>query len=329
MANMADTTRRDFVKHSAAATAAAALGASCTLDRNTAHADARPMIDCHIHLYDPTRPQGPPPDFPPPGDPVLYRPTLPDRFIEVAAPHGVTSTVVVEASTWPQDNDWVLELAEKNPVIVGLVGNLVPGKPQFAAQVRRLSRNPLFRGIRIRGEGNLPIVQGLRDSQWVRDLQLLAEHDLALDVAGWSGSPADFAALAQRLPDLRIVINHVAGAKADGKPLPAPFRQELAAAAAHPNVFCKISGLVESTGAREGKAPRDPAYYAPTIDAFWETFGEDRLIYGSNWPVSDHAAPYAVVFNIVDTYFTAKSPAARRKYFTDNALAAYKPVLKS
>ena len=71
------------------------------------------------------------------------------------------------------------------------------------------------------------------------------------------------------------------------------------------------------------EAPRDTAYYLPVLDHLWECFGEDRLIYGSNWPVSDRGAPYEVVFKIVHEYFTSKGRDAAEKYFWRNATVAY------
>jgi L-fuconolactonase len=192
--------------------------------------------------------------------------------------------------------------------------------------VRRLSRNPLFRGIRIRGVGNKTVEQGVEDSAWLRDLNLLADHDLSLDIANWSGTVPQMTRLAAALPSLRMVVNHIAGLRVDGQPPPPQFIEELGRAARHSNIYCKISGLAEATGARNGTAPTDPEYYKPTIDAFWDTLGEDRLIYGSNWPVCEWAASYATVFGIVDAYFTSKGSAARRKFFAGNARHAYKWV---
>ena len=75
-----------------------------------------------------------------------------------------------------------------------------------------------------------------------------------------------------------------------------------------------------------GQAPRDTAYYLPILDHLWETFGPDRLIYGSNWPVSDKGAPYDVIFKIVDEYFRTKGNEACEKYFWKNSKAAYRWV---
>ena len=97
------------------------------------------------------------------------------------------------------------------------------------------------------------------------------------------------------------------------------------AAAVGRNVFCKVSALVEGTGRKDGDAPADVAYYRPVLDALWEIFGEDRLIYGSNWPVSDRFAKYATVHGIVRAYFAERGRRAEEKFFLGNALAAYKP----
>ena len=102
------------------------------------------VIDAHTHFYDPRRPQGVP--WPAKNDAVLYKTTLPADLKRVAP--RVTGTVVVEASAWLEDNQWILDLAEREPLIVGFVGHLDPGTPGFADHVRRFSRHRLFRGIR-------------------------------------------------------------------------------------------------------------------------------------------------------------------------------------
>ncbi len=105
-----------------------------------------PIIDTHVHLYDPTRPQGVP--WPDKTDATLYKPTLPDRFRSVTKGLGIVGMVEVECSPWVEDNQWVLDIAAKDRIIVGTVGNLDPTKPDFRKHLERFHRNPLFRGIR-------------------------------------------------------------------------------------------------------------------------------------------------------------------------------------
>ena len=64
-------------------------------------------------------------------------------------------------------------------------------------------------------------------------------------------------------------------------------------------------------------------YYRPVLDTLWELFGEDRLVYGSNWPVSEHGASFATVVGIVRDYFTAKGERAAARHFLGNSQAAY------
>ena len=98
------------------------------------------------------------------------------------------------------------------------------------------------------------------------------------------------------------------------------------AAAKQARVFCKVSALVELAKARAGekKVPEDLEYYEPILKSTWEIFGDDRLIYGSDWPVSDIAAPYRTVFSIVNEFVKARGAAATVKYFWKNAQAAYR-----
>ncbi|HEY3790024.1 MAG TPA: amidohydrolase family protein, partial [Urbifossiella sp.] len=104
------------------------------------------IIDTHTHFYDPTRPEGVP--WPGQDDKLLFRKVLPDEFKKLAKPHGVTGTVVVEASPRVEDNQWLLDLAKDEPFLVGIVGRLLPGDEEFAKHLKRFAKNPLFRGIR-------------------------------------------------------------------------------------------------------------------------------------------------------------------------------------
>lgn len=311
-------TRREFLQ-STLQTSVAAVAASTLLDTSSAE-DRLPIVDCHTHFYDPTRPEGIP--WPGKGDAVLYRTILPKQFLEQAAPVGVTKTIVVEASPRVEDNAWLLDLAAKNPSIIGVVGNLTPGKPEFAGHLKRFAANKLYRGIRV---NHGAVKTGLDQPEFLADIKRLAELGLELDVNGGPDMPADVARLAEKLTDLRIVINHLGNVDVDGAEPPTAWRDGMRAAAKHPRVFCKVSALVEHAKPKSGekKVPEEVDFYRPILDAIWSIFGDDRLIYGSNWPVSDHAASYKVLFSIVNQYVTARGKATADKFFWKNAQAAY------
>jgi len=277
------------------------------------------IVDTHTHFYDPTRPQGVP--WPSPDDKFLYRPVLPDEYRRLAEPLGVMGTVVVEASAWAADNQWVLDLAAKNPFLLGLVGNLPPGTDDFREHFPQLVKQPKWLGIRVNAG---PLAKGLDQPAFLADLARLADAGKELDVNGRPDLLPLVDQLATKLPNLRIVINHLANVRIDGPNVPNQWRTELHAAAKHPRVFLKVSALVEGASQGNRKAPTDPAYYEPMLDATWAAFGDDRVIYGSNWPVSARFADYGTVQRIVQQYVRAKQPQALHKFFMVNAQTAYR-----
>lgn len=274
------------------------------------------IIDTHTHFYDPTRPQGVP--WPSPDDKLLYRTVLPHHCKAVALAEGVTGTVVVEASAWLADNQWILDLAADDDFLVGLVGHIDPDRPGFGAELTALAANPLFRGIRCGGRYFADIQQG----SFLRDMALLADNDLELDVLLGPDYFAGVIQLAQQLPNLRIVVNHIGLMPIDGQAIAVDWVTRYQQLAAQPNVYMKVSGFMELSTVRP--APAEVEYYYPTLDVLWHAFGADRLIYGSNWPVCEVAGTYAQCITIVKSYFQTKGESAYQKYFWQNAQAVYK-----
>jgi L-fuconolactonase len=86
-------------------------------------------------------------------------------------------------------------------------------------------------------------------------------------------------------------------------------------------VYAKVSNVPRRSGER---VPDEVGFYRSALDELWEVFGEDRLIYGSNWPVSARIAPYETAFKVVREYFAAKGQEASEKYFWRNSKAAYR-----
>jgi predicted TIM-barrel fold metal-dependent hydrolase len=266
-------------------------------------------VDTHTHFYDPGRPQGVP--WPSKSETSLYRTVLPAEFKKLAEPHGVKGTVVVEASAWVEDNQWVLDLAARDPFLLGVVGHLEAGKPEFAPNLARFHRNPLFLGLRA---GGAAVAEAWKCAAQVEDFRRLADAGLELDVLIPAPSLVNVARLADRLPGLRMVINHLPGAV----PPAASMLRELASRS---GVFVKVSSVLRQI---DGRLVENLDEYRESLDALWETFGEDRLIYGSDWPVSARAASYASVIGIVRRYFEGKGRGACEKYFWRNSQTAYR-----
>lgn len=304
--------RREFLAASAGLTVAGSLAA-------TAGASI-PIIDTHIHLFDPTRPQGIP--WPEKTDKILYKPALPERYRNIAGKLGVVGAIVVEASPWLEDNQWVLDTAATDPVIVGVIGNLEPGKPDFIKNLERFQVNPLFRGIR---NGNLwghDISSEMNNPTLIADLRNMAQNGLVLDTA--NPNPALLAAilrLTDQVPELKVIIDHLPQMTipTDGS-IKNQYEANLKELGQRPKVYVKISEVLRRIN---GKVPTELDFYRDRLDKISGVFGEDRLLYGSDWPNSDSWLPFENGLRLVQEYFKAKGPAAAEKYFWKNSIAAY------
>lgn len=282
------------------------------------------IIDTHIHLYDTAREEGVP--WPPANDKVLYKPHMPAEFKRVAQAAGVTGVVIVEASHRLDDNRWVLELVENDPFFVGLVGNIDPYSEQFEKHLKQLQGDPRFVGIRARVPGKKLDYQ---DKRLLANFRQLSEAKLTLDVLmNGEGTETilEVHRLAQAIPDLNIVVNHVLGYNIDGNAPDEAWQQAVNTLAENPNVYVKVSGLYQRCTAQP--APHNVDHYTSLLDVLWLNFGSERLIYGSNWPCTKKSGDYASFVRLVDTYFQRKGQAARERYFWKNAVKAYRLNLK-
>src|ERR1035437_187960 len=280
-----------------------------------------PIIDTHIHLFDTPRPQGVP--YPNKNDAKLYQPALPERYRKIAQPLGVVGAIEIEASPWIEDNLWVLEVAGKDSIMVGTVGDLEPGKPEFPQYLERYHRNPLFRGIRYGNLWGRDIGAELNKPEFIEGLKLLAEANLVLDTA--NPRPALIEAMVRvtdKVPNLRIVIDHLPPLE---PPAEAPAREQYEAnlreLAKRPQVYVKVSEVLRRVN---GRVPSYLNFYRPRLDQLWDIFGEDHLVFGSDWPNGDNWAPFETVLSVIREYFTGKVRAVAEKYFWKNSIAAYR-----
>lgn len=278
-----------------------------------------PVIDTHIHLFDPARLQGIP--WPPKDDAVLYKSALPQRYREVTHGLGIAGAIELECSPWLEDNQWVLDVAAAEPLIVGMIGDLEPGKPGFREQLDRFHRNPLFLGIRCGNLWGRDLGADVLRPDFISDLRALAGTGLTLDTA--NPDPALLGAvvrLSDQIPGLRIVIDHLPQLAADAWKLKI-VRDDLCELGQRPQVYAKISEVLRAT---DGAVGRDVKLYRVMLDEIWEIFGDDRLVYGSDWPNCDHISTLPEGLAVVREYVASRGAAAAEKLFWKNSLAAYR-----
>lgn len=304
-----DLTRRTFLSEIASVASLSAI---------RLQPSAIPIIDTHIHLFDPTRPQGAPYSGPP-GVPV--EPSLPPRYRKLATPLGIVGAVKVEASPWVEDNLWALEAAERDTIIVGVVGNLEPDKAEFAEMLDRYHKNQLFRGIRYGNLWGRDITKQADNPAFIDGLKRLQQADLVLDTANPRVDLLQaIVRITDKIPDLRVVLDHVPSLEPTTDTRKA-YDQALDLLQQRPSVFVKLSAVIHRI---DGRVSTELAPYRDRLEELIGRFGENRIVFGSDWPNSDGVAPLDKVVGVVREFFQTRPRPVAEKYFWKNSLAAYK-----
>jgi predicted TIM-barrel fold metal-dependent hydrolase len=233
--------------------------------------------------------------------------------------------VEIEASPWIEDNLWVLQVEEKDSLMVGTIGNLQPDKPEFKEYLDRYHKNKLFLGIRYGNLWGYSLTKQVSNPAFIEGLKLMEQADLAMDTANPRPDLLEAVlTVTDKVPGLRIILDHLpamfARMDANGRASVEKTLQELSK---RRQVFIKLSEVLRLV---DGKAATDQALYKPNLDYLFELFGEDRVIFGSDWPNQFAADNLPAIVKIVQDYFGTKSRGAAEKYFWKNSIAAYKWV---
>ncbi|WP_347558131.1 amidohydrolase family protein [Robbsia sp. KACC 23696] len=284
-----------------------------------------PIIDSHIHLFDTRRAQGIP--WPAPGD-VRYEPSLPEHYRPLASAHGITRAIVVEASPWFDDNQWlarVLHEATASSVgqdvdIAGYVGNLDLRDSRFERQLTELIDNTPLLGLRYGNLWERSLLEDMQRPECMTALRALSEHRLALDSA--NPDPALIKALlhiTDALPMLTVIVDHLPNAQVPVAARDA-YEHDLRSLASRPTVFAKLSEIPQQI---DGTTVLDPTRYQSRFDLLAAEFGEDRILFGSDWPNSKALATFDDTVTLTKHLMRGRSPVACAKFFADNAVRAY------
>lgn len=249
---------------------------------------------------------------------VLQRDFLPHHLQEELSRAGFDVCVAVQARQTLDETRWLLELASQSPFIAGVVGWVDLRSPDAYSQLAEFGAHPKLVGIR-------HIVQSEEDDRFLlrpdflRGVGLLEEFDLTYDILIYPRHLQVAAEFAARFPRLRFVLDHLA------KPLIRqgdlqPWENDLKELARLPNVFCKVSGMVTEANWNNWK----PEDISPYLDVVFDSFGADRLMIGSDWPVCTLAASYVTTMNVVLRYLAEFPEGARKAVLGGNAQRFWK-----
>ena len=249
--------------------------------------------------------------------PQLKRDFLPADLQPLLNAAGVDGCVAVQAQQNVAETQWLLQLADQHPFIRGVVGWVDLCRSNVADGLRRLAAHPRLRGVR-------HVVQDEPDDRFMlrpdflRGIAALAPLGLTYDILIYARQLPAAIELVQRFPQQRFVLDHVGKPEIRDRHLD-PWRDNITALAAQPNVSCKLSGMVTEADWQQWK----PSDFTAYLDIVLARFGAQRLMIGSDWPVCTLAGTYEDVMAVVTDYVGFLSPSEREAVRGGNAARFY------
>jgi L-fuconolactonase len=309
------STRREFLSSATALTLTALAPAN-----SAAAAPSLPIVDTHVHLWDLARFRLPWLE----GASGLNRNFLWQDYRQAAEGLDVVKAVYMEVDVDPsqqeREADTVAELCRRGDTV--LAAAVISGRPasdRFAAYIKRFAAQPVIKGVRqvLHGPGTPPGT--CLDPAFIRGIRLLGELGLSFDLCMRPGELPDGAKLAEACPGTSFILDHCGNPEVFARDL-TPWKKHLALVAGRPNVCCKVSGIVASTGGR----PWKPEDLAPIINHVLAAFGPDRVVFGGDWPVCLLGASLARWVQALREVVRERGVGERRKLFHDNAVRVYR-----
>jgi L-fuconolactonase len=251
-----------------------------------------------------------------PGLTKIYRDFGPADLQPFLAHYGIAQTILVQAAQTVEETRFLLDIARKTPFVAGVVGWVDFVDAHAAQIIAWLAEDELLVGLR-------PMVQDMPDDDWLVGSRLapafhaLVDHGLVFDALVFPRHLSRLLVVADRHPDLTIVIDHGAKPAIRERRLD-PWQADMAALAGRGNIVCKLSGLVTEAGT--GWTVDD---LRPFVDHLLEVFGPGRLLWGSDWPVVNLAGGYESWREAAEILLAPLTPADRAAVLGGNAKRVY------
>lgn len=248
---------------------------------------------------------------------ILKQDYLPADLEPQLAGSNVTGTIAVQARQRLEETRWLLELAGRHRFIKGVVGWFDICSDDLQSQLNEFTDDPKLVGARhvIHDE---PEDDFMLRPEFITGMEKLVQYNLTYDLLLFPKHLKNALELVSLFPDQRFVLDHIS------KPLIKagtmdPWQEEITALASQPNVWCKISGLVTEADHEQWKYED----FVPYLDTVVESFGKDRIMLGSDWPVCRLAGEYHEVLDIPVRYFQNMGQADKEKIFSLNCMDCY------
>lgn len=306
--------RRDFLHVSAALTTSA-----LSLDASASDKDELPILDTHVHVWDLKQ-------FKLPwltADAPFAKNYLISDYVEATKGCNLAKCVYMEVDVAleqkQKEADWIRGVIKegKTPFVAAIVGCAVREKG-FADYAKQFKGDPYVKGLRqVVHVKETPAGFILHDDV-VAAMKLLGELNLTFDLCMRHGDLQDAVKLTAKCPDTRFVLDHCGNPNVQAKDH-TTWKKDLEALAKNKNVIIKISGILFT--AKKGEWT--PEQLAPIVNHCLDTFGPDRAIFASDWPVCTVGGTFKQWLDAVKTITKSRKEDDRKKLFHDNALKFY------
>jgi L-fuconolactonase len=279
------------------------------------------IVDSHVHFWDPAELHYPWLD----ALPSLQRAFLPQDYAAATGQVPIGGMVFVEANCRPEESrrevEFVQRLAEAEPRIAGIVAfvemaeGLGTRGSGLGKKLEALSRSPLVKGIRQNIQGHS--VGFCAQRAFIEGVREAGRLGLVFDLCATHDQLREVTELVELCPDTPFVLDHCGKPAIHGGGFEA-WSADITRLAAHPNVCCKLSGLLTEAG--EAWCPEDLLPYAARVV---ECFGPERVLYGSDWPVLTLAGDYGTWYGFTERFTQGWSASERSRFYGDNAARVY------
>jgi len=279
-------------------------------------------IDSHQHFWSLQRPNDY--GFLTPAAGVLYRDWLPADLEPVLKSAGVERTILVQAAETLEETQWLLDLAGQTDFVAGVVGwvNMDTDTASFRRDLDAFRRHPKFVGLR-------PMLQDLDDDRFIlrphvlENLKVTAALDFPFDILIYPKHLPHIYEMLQRVPGLRAVIDHLAKPVIRSGQIDS-WQFWMEKISRIPGVWCKLSGMVTEADHQQWKKED----FVPYVHAIMNSFGAERVMFGSDWPVCLQAATYQQVLSLLEEVLDELpgrlDTMELERIFGENAAAFYK-----
>lgn len=248
---------------------------------------------------------------------VIQKDFLPDDLLPIYQQHNIDGCVAVQVNQSEEENLFFLNLADQFDFIKGIVGWIDLPAVNIEERLAFFSKHKKIKGFRhiLQGETNRAL---MLEEKFLNGISQLKKFNYTYDILIYTDQLQYALEFVQKFPDQLFVIDHLA------KPLIKQqeiedWKKSIQQFKSFENVYCKISGMVTEADWNNWSNQT----FKPYIDVVAETFGTNRIMFGSDWPVCLVAANYDEMFAVVENYFSSFSKDEQGKFFGENAIRFY------